>query len=93
MLYPLGIQGTIYPLGLHPGLITVVIVNFLPCLSVVSLAGGFQVETMAAATSLVSLAGEIQIETLAAEIAIVTLAGIVSIESLAAQLSIEGGEC
>jgi hypothetical protein len=95
MLYSLGIQGTLYPLGLlglNPGLITAII-NFLPCLSVTPLVNELHVESLAATASLTPLIGQIQIEALATAIAIVTLATMVSVNSQSAKLSVEGGEC
>lgn len=91
-LHPLGIQGTLYPLALHPGLVSFVL-RFLPCLTVVSLGATLSVSSMAPTMAVESLAASLSVAEMGAALATLAIAAGVSVQELGASVDVDMGEC
>ena len=64
MLYPLGLTGTLYPLGLHPG-IALLIVQCIPCVHLDNLAPTLDLLAQHPSLSLASTIPSLDLTTLA----------------------------
>ena len=65
MLHPLGLTGTVYPLGLHPGLVVLLILKCIPCIHLDSLAPSLDLTTLAPALAVAAIIAGLNIGSIA----------------------------
>jgi hypothetical protein len=66
MIYPLGLTGTLYPLGLHPGLILGLrLLKCIPCIHLDNLAPALDLTTLAPALAVAAIIAGLNIGSIA----------------------------
>lgn len=92
-LYALGLHGALYPLGLNPGAVALLLLRCIPCVHIVGLYPVLTLQSTTPALSLEQALPTVSVVSLAPALAMVaTLAG-VEVVSLVPALSVEGCDC